>query len=84
MMVAAVSVCIARLGVVERFTRTGPDTMRYEAAIDDPEVFERPWKIQLSLARHTEKNFQIIEHECERDAKGVYRHPPEFLKRLTL
>jgi len=72
-----------KLHVVERFTRTGPDTMRYEAAIDDPEVFERPWKIQLSLARHTEKNFQIIEHECERDAKGVYRHPPEFLKRLT-
>ena len=25
-------------------------------------------------------NFQLLEHECERDAKGVYRHPAQFLK----
>ena len=70
----------ARLHVVERYTRTGPDTMRYEATIEDPEVFERPWTIRFDLARHTEPNFQLIEHECERDARGVYRHPPQFLK----
>jgi hypothetical protein len=69
-----------KLRVVERYTRTGENTMRYEATIEDTEVFERPWTIRLDLARHTEPNFQLLEHECERDAKGVYRHPPQFLK----
>ncbi|MEP6962112.1 MAG: hypothetical protein ABI995_08535 [Acidobacteriota bacterium] len=69
-----------KLHVIERFTRTGPNTIGYQATIEDPEVFERPWTIRLTLERHTEKNFQLVEHECERDAKGGYRHPQEFLK----
>jgi hypothetical protein len=69
-----------KLHVIERYTRTGADTLRYEATIEDAEVFERPWKIRVDLARHTEPNFQLLEHECERDARGVYRHPPQFLK----
>jgi hypothetical protein len=60
--------------------RTNANTMRYEATIEDPEVFERPWNIRADLARHTEQNFQLLEHECERDAQGVYRHPAQFLK----
>ena len=70
----------AKLHVVERYTRTGPNAIRYEATIEDPEVFERPWTIRVDLARHTEPNFQLVEHECERDAQGVYRHPAQFLK----
>ena len=69
-----------KLHVVERYTRTAPDAMRYEATIEDPEVFERPWTIRVQLALHSEPNFQLIEHECDRDAQGVYRHPPQFLK----
>ena len=69
-----------KLHVIERYTRTGADTLRYEATIEDPEVFERSWNIRVDLARHTEPNFQLLEHECERDAQGVYRHPPQFLK----
>lgn len=66
-----------QLHVVERYTRTAPGTLRYEATIEDPEVYEKPWKIRLDL---TQRTAQLVEHECERDAKGVYRHPPEFLK----
>lgn len=69
-----------KLHVVERYTRTAANTMRYEATIEDPKVFERPWTIRVDLARHTEPNFQLVEHECDRDAQGVYRHPPQFLK----
>jgi len=69
-----------KLHVVERYTRTTPTIMRYEATIEDPEVFQRPWTIRVELALHTEPNFQLIEHECDRDAQGVYRHPPQFLK----
>jgi hypothetical protein len=52
------------LHVVERFTRTAPDLISYEATMEDPKVFARPWKIRLPLLRHKEKNFQILEHEC--------------------
>jgi hypothetical protein len=69
-----------KLHVVERFTRTGANSMRYEATIEDPDTFERPWTIRLELARHAEPNFQLVEHECERDAQGVFRHPPQFVK----
>ena len=69
-----------KLHVVERYKRTAPNAMRYEATLEDPEVFQRPWTIRVELALRSEPNFQLIEHECDRDAQGVYRHPPQFLK----
>ena len=53
------------LHVVERYTRTSPNTLQYEATIQDPDVFTRPWKISLPLYRHTEPNFRILEYECQ-------------------
>jgi hypothetical protein len=52
------------LHVVERFTRTGPDHILYEATIEDPKVFSRPWKISMPLYRRQEHNAQILEYEC--------------------
>jgi hypothetical protein len=52
------------LKLTERFTRTDPDTLLYEATFEDPKVFTRPWKISMPLYRHTEKNFQLYEYEC--------------------
>jgi hypothetical protein len=52
------------LHVVERYTRTGPDTIGYEATIEDPKVFTKPWKISLSLYRQTGKNLQLMEYDC--------------------
>ncbi|HTW65459.1 MAG TPA: hypothetical protein VME17_12610 [Bryobacteraceae bacterium] len=54
----------AALHVVERYTRTAPDTIRYEATIEDPKVFTRPWTIRLNLYRRPEKNFQLMEYDC--------------------
>jgi len=68
----------AALHVVERYTRSSPDTIRYEATITDPEVFEHPWIIRMDLHRRSEPGFQLAEHECERDATGVFRHSTEF------
>ena len=50
--------------VVERFTRTGPDHVSYEATIEDPKVFTRPWKISMPLYRRVEKNAQLLEYKC--------------------
>ncbi|PWU09007.1 MAG: hypothetical protein C5B51_06835 [Terriglobia bacterium] len=52
------------LHVVERYTRTSPDTLQYEATIEDSKTFTRPWKISIPLFRHTEKNAQLYEYEC--------------------
>jgi hypothetical protein len=49
---------------VERYTRTGPDTISYEATIEDPKVFTRPWKISVALYRRPEKNPQLMEYDC--------------------
>jgi hypothetical protein len=52
------------LHVVERFTRTDRDHMRYEATIEDPQVFTRPWKIALTLYRDVDPNATLSEFKC--------------------
>lgn len=54
----------AALRVVERYTRVSPDVMTYEATIEDPEVFTRPWKIGMPLYRRQEPNLRLLEYEC--------------------
>ena len=53
------------LHVVERYTRTDAGTITYEASIEDPKVFTRPWKISMPLVLHREPNFRILEYECQ-------------------
>ena len=52
------------LHVIERYTRTGPDHMRYEATIEDPEVFSRPWTISMPLYRRQEPHSELLEYQC--------------------
>ena len=52
------------LHVVERYTRTGPDHVLYEATIEDAKVFTRPWKMSMTLYRRTEQNAQLFEYKC--------------------
>jgi hypothetical protein len=52
------------LHVVERYTRTAPDVLSYEATIEDPKVFTRPWKIAMPLYRRLEKNAQLMDFKC--------------------
>ncbi len=54
-----------QLHVVERYTRTGPDTLTYEATISDPKTFSKDWKISVPLARHKEPNARLMEYECQ-------------------
>jgi hypothetical protein len=53
-----------QLRVVERFTRTGQDHMLYEATIEDPKVFTRPWKMSMPLYRRQESNMEVLEYAC--------------------
>ncbi|HWE51988.1 MAG TPA: hypothetical protein VG273_19505 [Bryobacteraceae bacterium] len=53
-----------QLHVVEKYTPRSADTLMYEATIEDPKVFSRPWKISMPLYRHVEKNAQLLEFRC--------------------
>jgi hypothetical protein len=53
------------LHVVERYTPVSPFHLMYEATIEDPKVFTRPWKIRFPLYRRMEKDFQLLEFKCE-------------------
>jgi len=59
------------LHVVERYTRTSPDVITYEATMEDPKVFTRPWKIRMALYRRQEKDAQLLDFKC-----------PEFVEEL--
>ncbi len=67
-----------QLHVVERYTRTSPKTIAYEATIEDPQVFTMPWKIHLTLRRQS--GAELIEDECEVDSKDVRHHVLPFKK----
>ena len=50
--------------VIERYTPTSPNSLLYEATIDDPKVYTRPWKMSMPLYRRLEKNIQMLDYNC--------------------
>jgi hypothetical protein len=52
------------LRVVERYTPMSPYHLQYEATIEDPKVFTRPWKISMPLYRRMEPHAQRLEFKC--------------------
>jgi len=50
--------------VVERYTPVSPYHLMYEATIEDPNVFTRPWTIRLPLYRRLETGKQLLEYKC--------------------
>jgi hypothetical protein len=69
-----------KLHVVERYTRTSPDIISYEATIEDPNVFTKPWKMSMPLYRRAEKNAQLMDFKCvefvEELLYGQFRKKP--------
>jgi hypothetical protein len=65
----------AGVHVVERYTPQGPNHIWYEATIEDPTVYSRPWKIAMPLYRRVEPNARLLEYKCVEFAEGVmYDH----------
>jgi hypothetical protein len=52
------------LHVVERYSLMDTDHISYEATIEDPKVFTRPWTMRMVLYRRTEPNFQLLDYDC--------------------
>jgi hypothetical protein len=57
------------LHLVERFTRTDPETILYQATIDDPNVYTRPWKVSVPMVK--DDKYQIYEYACHEGNEAV-------------
>jgi len=53
-----------KLKVTERFRLIDSTHIQYEATLDDPETYTRPWTIAMPLYRLIEENAQAFEHKC--------------------
>ena len=54
----------ADLVVEERYTLVDKNRIQYEATIDDPDVFSRPWTIKIPLYRRMEDGARLLEYKC--------------------
>jgi hypothetical protein len=48
--------------VIERLTRTGPDTIDYRVTYDDPDTFTAPWTVALERTR--DNGYALYEYAC--------------------
>jgi hypothetical protein len=50
------------LRLVERFRRTGPDTLEYRVTVDDPKTFTRAWTVAFPMER--DPDYVFYEYAC--------------------
>jgi hypothetical protein len=50
--------------VTERYTLIDDHVMQYEATIEDPLTFSRPWTIRMPLYRDISENARLLEFNC--------------------
>ena len=60
--------------VVERFTMTGRDTIVYEARVDDPTMYSRPWTLRRSSAASAQGT-ELIEYDCIEGERSETHYP---------
>jgi hypothetical protein len=66
------------LKVTERYPMIDADTIRYEATMEDPKVFTRPWKISMPIYRVKDMP-RLLEYQCvaeKEEADGTFHREP--------
>ena len=53
-----------QLKVTERYTLTSSNTMRYEATLEDPQVYTRPWTISMPIYKRVPPDDQLMQFNC--------------------
>jgi hypothetical protein len=52
--------------VIERFWLAGPDTLAYAFTVEDPALYERPWRAEIVLQRRSDRVYEYVCHEGNR------------------
>jgi hypothetical protein len=63
--------------VVERFTLADPNTIRYEATIDDPKAFAAPWKATETFRRIATPDYEQYEFACIEGNRDMQHYPEQ-------
>jgi len=56
--------------IVERYTRTGPDSLQYEVTVNDPKTWTKPWKASFPLRR--EMTYGMFEYACHEGNHAMF------------
>ena len=64
--------------VVERFTIVGDGRIDYEATIEDPNVFARPWKIAFPVWKRAPDDYVLFEYACHEGNRSTELTSPLF------
>jgi hypothetical protein len=60
-----------KMKMTERFTRTDPEMIDYEATIDDPVTYTRPFTIRMTIT--TQPDYQLYEYACH-EGNGAVKY----------
>ena len=79
----------AGLRLVERFTRVGPDTVRYAVTMSDPATWTRDWTAVVPLTKTDEALYEYACHEGNRGLRNIlhnarYAEDPDYARKLSL
>jgi hypothetical protein len=59
------------LRLIERYTRTDPDTVRVEVTLDDPHTWTKPWTLAVT-GKKDASYWQIFEYACHEGNYGMF------------
>ena len=62
-------VTTASLHLVERFTLVSPGTLMYEATVEDPNAWSRPWTYRIPMVKSEQP---LYEYACHEGNHGLY------------
>ena len=57
--------------LIERFTRTGPNSLEYEIEVHDPEMYTRPWTVAYPFATLDDVMYEYACHEGNIGMEGI-------------
>jgi hypothetical protein len=60
-----------KMRLIERFTRTDPETILYEFTVDDPAIYTRPWTAQLTMWKSASRLYEYACHEGNYGMAGI-------------
>jgi hypothetical protein len=59
------------LHLVERFTRVAPDMIQYQATVENPVMYSRPWTLEIPWIEPADQQHKIFESACHEGNYGL-------------
>ena len=56
------------------------DTIHFEATIEDPTIYTKPWKLAIALTRNKQEGFYQVEFACHEGERDMQHYTEEHGK----